>query len=53
VIAVEFAALQLRAPEKNQYAYLLEGFNRTWDPARADRRVADLHRPPAGATSSG
>lgn len=40
VIAIEFAALHYAAPEKNRYAYLLEGFSPTWIPARADRRVA-------------
>jgi len=40
VVAIEFAALHYAAPEKNQYAYMLEGFNRAWIPARADRRVA-------------
>jgi ligand-binding sensor domain-containing protein/serine phosphatase RsbU (regulator of sigma subunit) len=40
VLAVEFAALHYAAPEKNRYAYRLEGFSRDWIPARADRRVA-------------
>ena len=48
VIAVEFAALHYAAPEKNQYAYMLEGFNRAWIPARADRRVATFTGLPPG-----
>ncbi|HQR45208.1 MAG TPA: two-component regulator propeller domain-containing protein [Thermoanaerobaculia bacterium] len=48
VIAVEFAALHYAAPEKNQYAYLLEGFNQTWIPARADRRIATFTGLPPG-----
>jgi len=28
--SVEFAALNFRMPERNQYAYLLEGFDREW-----------------------
>ena len=30
VITFEFAALDYSAPEKNQYAYMLEGFNDDW-----------------------
>lgn len=30
VITLEFAALDFSAPEKNQYAYKLENFNRDW-----------------------
>jgi ligand-binding sensor domain-containing protein len=48
VIAVEFAALHYAAPEKNQYAYMLEGFSRAWIPARADRRVATFTGLPPG-----
>lgn len=31
VFTIEFAALNLIAPEKNQYAYYLEGIDRTWN----------------------
>jgi len=31
VFSVEFAALNYTLPEKNQYAYQLEGFDRTWN----------------------
>ncbi|MDZ7717366.1 MAG: two-component regulator propeller domain-containing protein [Balneolaceae bacterium] len=30
VITFEFAALDYSAPDKNQYAYMLEGFNNNW-----------------------
>lgn len=30
VISIEFAALNYTVPEKNQYAYLLEGFDKEW-----------------------
>ena len=30
VFTFEFAALNFTAPEKNQYAYMLEGFNKNW-----------------------
>jgi ligand-binding sensor domain-containing protein len=40
VITFEFAALHFKAPEKNRYAYRLEGFSDDWIPAAADRRFA-------------
>jgi diguanylate cyclase (GGDEF)-like protein len=39
-LAVEFAALDFTAPERNLYAYWLEGFDTTWQPADAGRRLA-------------
>ena len=48
VAAVEFAALHYAAPEKNRYAYRLEGFSDIWIPARADRRVATFTGLPPG-----
>jgi ligand-binding sensor domain-containing protein len=36
-IAFEFAALDFRAPQKNHYAYMLEGFDKTWTQTE-DRR---------------
>jgi PAS domain S-box-containing protein len=38
-IAFEFTALDFRAPEKNRFMYMLEGFDRTWVEA-GDRRYA-------------
>ncbi len=40
VVTFEFAALHFAAPEKNRYAYRLEGFDDAWISARADRRSA-------------
>jgi diguanylate cyclase (GGDEF)-like protein len=39
-LAVEFAALDFTAPERNLYAYRLEGFDRDWQRADAGRRLA-------------
>jgi signal transduction histidine kinase/ligand-binding sensor domain-containing protein len=38
VISFEFAALGYRAPEKNRYRYMLEGFDEDWTEVGADRR---------------
>lgn len=40
VVSIEFAALHFAAPEKNRYAYRLDGFDHDWIGAGADRRVA-------------
>ncbi len=40
VVSLEFAALHFSAPRKLRYAYRLDGFDREWIPAGADRRVA-------------
>jgi len=37
---IEFAALDYTNPEKNQYAYMLEGVDRDWVPTDASRRLA-------------
>lgn len=39
-LAVEFASLDYSAPERNHYAYRLEGFDRDWVEADPARRVA-------------
>ena len=36
----EFSALHFAAPDKNQYAYMLEGFNDDWVYTTADKRFA-------------
>ncbi len=36
----EFAALQFDAPEKNQYAYMLQGFDKDWYQTDSRRRYA-------------
>ncbi len=40
VFALEFAALHFASPEKNRYAYRLEGFDRDWVEVDAGRRLA-------------
>jgi signal transduction histidine kinase/DNA-binding response OmpR family regulator/streptogramin lyase len=40
VFSIEFAALDFRNPEKNKYAYIMEGFNEEWTYTNADRRFA-------------
>jgi signal transduction histidine kinase/ligand-binding sensor domain-containing protein/CheY-like chemotaxis protein len=40
VISFEFAALNFRHPEKNQYRYMLEGFNDSWINLRNERQVS-------------
>lgn len=39
-IAVEFAALDYSAPERNRYAYRLDGFDSDWIETEPSRRVA-------------
>jgi signal transduction histidine kinase/ligand-binding sensor domain-containing protein/DNA-binding response OmpR family regulator len=38
VFSIEFAALDFRNPEKNKYAYIMEGFNEEWIYSDASRR---------------
>jgi len=40
VFSFEFVALDLRAPRKNRYAYMMQGFDKDWTYVDADRRVA-------------
>jgi len=40
VFTFEFTALNYTLPEKNQYAYMLEGFDDNWRTTTADRRFA-------------
>jgi len=39
VISFEFAALDFHAPEKNKYAYIMEGFEENWNYTDASRRL--------------
>jgi len=39
-LSLEFAALDYRAPQKNRYAYKLEGFDRDWVYTDSDNRLA-------------
>ncbi len=47
-LAVEFAALDFSAPEKNHYAYRLEGYDRNWIEVEANRRIAAYTNLPPG-----
>jgi signal transduction histidine kinase/CheY-like chemotaxis protein/ligand-binding sensor domain-containing protein/HPt (histidine-containing phosphotransfer) domain-containing protein len=48
---VELAALDFSAPQRNRYAYMLEGFDSGWIDADASRRIAAYSRlPPGGYT---
>ncbi len=47
-LSVEFAALDYSAPERNRYAYKLEGFDRDWIPTAPDRRLATYMNLPPG-----
>ncbi len=38
VLSFEFAVLHFANPEKNRYAYILEGFDRKWNYTNANRR---------------
>jgi signal transduction histidine kinase/ligand-binding sensor domain-containing protein/CheY-like chemotaxis protein len=40
IISFEFAALDFHTPEKNQYAYFLEGFDKEWIYTDASKRFA-------------
>ncbi|GAK58356.1 histidine kinase [Candidatus Vecturithrix granuli] len=47
VFSFEFAALDYTLPEKNQYAYIMEGFDKEWGYS-GTRRVATYTNLPAG-----
>jgi diguanylate cyclase (GGDEF)-like protein len=47
-IAVEFAALDYSAPERNRYAYRLDGFDSAWIDTEAAHRVAAYTNLPPG-----
>jgi diguanylate cyclase (GGDEF)-like protein len=47
-LAVEFAALDYTAPERNHYAYRLDGFDRDWTETDANRRLAIYTNLPPG-----
>ena len=40
IISFEFAALDFHTPEKNKYAYILEGFDKEWNYTDANKRFA-------------
>jgi diguanylate cyclase (GGDEF)-like protein len=50
VIAFEFAGLDYTSPEKNQYAYILEGFDRDWNYVGTRRFASYSNLPPGHYT---
>ncbi len=45
---LEFSALHYTAPSQNQYKYILEGFDKTWNATNSDRRYATYSNLDAG-----
>lgn len=50
VISFEFAALQYHAPEENQYAFKMEGFDKDWNYVKNQRIATYTNLPPAKYT---
>ncbi len=48
-LAVEFSAIDFSAPERNRYAYKLEGFDADWVETDASRRLAAYTNLPPGS----
>ncbi len=48
-VAIEFSALDYTAPERNRYAYRLEGFDETWVETDPTRRLAAYTNLPPGS----
>ena len=48
IFSFEFAALHFLDPQKNQYAYKLEGFNEDWIKTDANKRFATYTNMAAG-----
>ncbi|CAN7560797.1 response regulator [Duganella sp. LjRoot269] len=46
---VELAALDYSAPQRNRYAYMLEGYDSQWVETDASRRIASYNRLPPGS----
>lgn len=50
VFTIEFAALNYTIPQKNRYAYRLEGFDRRWNHIRNERKVTYTNLDPGEYT---
>lgn len=48
VFSFEFSALNYRAPQKNRYAYKMDGFEKDWNYVDSSRRFATYTSLPAG-----
>lgn len=46
VIGFEFVSLSYMAPEKNKYAYILEGFEKEWTQLKGEPKVTYTNLPP-------
>ncbi len=49
-ITIEFASLDYSAPHKNQYAFMLENFDKNWNYSGSVRNVSYTHLPPGKYT---
>lgn len=47
-LSIEFAALDYSAPDRNRYAYRLEGYDKSWVQTDATRRLASYTNLPPG-----
>lgn len=50
VLSFEYAALGYTTPEKIQYAYMMEGFDKKWNYVGAQRKATYTNLPPGGYT---
>jgi len=48
IFSFEYVSLDLTAPDRNRYAYMLEGFDRDWVDAGTRRYVSYTHLDPGG-----
>jgi signal transduction histidine kinase/ligand-binding sensor domain-containing protein/CheY-like chemotaxis protein len=48
MVSFEFSALNFKQPDKNKYAYMLEGFDSKWNFTGSDRRFATYTNLPGG-----
>lgn len=49
-LTVEYVGLHFRHPERNQYAYMLEGYDDTWRAVDTERRAVYTSLPPGAYT---
>ncbi|MCP5052979.1 MAG: hypothetical protein GY940_37770, partial [bacterium] len=50
IISFRFAALNFRLPEKNRYAYMMEGFEKEWNYSGRQRSAGYINLPPGKYT---
>ena len=49
-ISIDFAALSYTSPEKNEYAYKMEGLDNEWTPLKSNRKAYFTELPPGSYT---